>query len=91
MQLLSGCSNDIEHMFSSKTTRKLKKLDTFLDALTYMLTDGSYLTADGFLVDHQDQTIVPGASRNQDSPTRLTPSCELFYMYSHHAAHVSGK
>jgi hypothetical protein len=63
------CSSDIEGIFSSNNQHKLKKLDTFLDALTYMLTEGVFLMAAEFLEDYKDHAlrVTPGTSRSQSS------------------------
>ena len=69
------CSGDIEGIFSSNTQRKLKKLDTFLDALTYLLTEGVFLTAAEFLEDYKDYTlcVTPGTFRSR---SRTPAPCE---------------
>jgi hypothetical protein len=63
------CSGDIEGIFSSNNQRKLKKLNMFLDALTYMLTEGVFLTAAEFLEDYKDHAlrVTPGTFRVQSS------------------------
>ena len=51
-------SDDIEWFFNSNVVRKFKRLGSFSDALTFLFTEGEYVTSEAFLQDHQPTTAI---------------------------------
>jgi hypothetical protein len=58
-------SDDVEPVFSTKAMQKLKRLNTFLDAVTHMLTEEWYSSAAAFLDDHEGQYPTSSATETE--------------------------
>jgi hypothetical protein len=69
--VLTMNSADLEWIFGTKITRKLKKLDTFPDAITYLLTEGVFQSADIFLDNYRNVVESATTGSRGDLPVRL--------------------